>query len=152
MQQTNALPGVFMGKVNGVNDDGQPMVSWDDAPAVAARVAWMADPPDWADLNGAAVLVALLEGKREFPVVLGLLDAPEVNTPIPAKDHIDPTDPNPQNHPEVLRLSGKRELVLECGKAKISLRADGRIVILGGYLLSRSTGPHKIQGGSVQIN
>ena len=33
-----------------------------------------------------------------------------------------------------------------------NLRADGRVMILGGYVLSRSTGVNKIKGGSVQIN
>jgi hypothetical protein len=54
--------------------------------------------------------------------------------------------------PKTHKLTAQEELVLECGKARISLRADGRVVIEGGYLLSRSTGVNKIMGGSVHIN
>ncbi len=54
--------------------------------------------------------------------------------------------------PDTLRVEAGRELVIECGEAKISLRKDGRVEIRGTHLISRSSGPNKIKGGSVFIN
>lgn len=53
---------------------------------------------------------------------------------------------------ESIHLKADKELILECGEAKIQLRADGKIVVLGGNIVQRSRGPHKIRGASVQIN
>jgi len=49
-------------------------------------------------------------------------------------------------------LTGRREVVLRCGKASIALSADGRVVIKGANLLATSSGLHRIRGGAVQIN
>jgi hypothetical protein len=53
---------------------------------------------------------------------------------------------------ERLELKSEREIVLRCGKASITLTRDGKILIRGTYLLNRSVGTNRIQGGSVQIN
>jgi len=53
---------------------------------------------------------------------------------------------------ERLVLEGKEEIVLRCGSGSITLRKDGKIVIRGTHILSRSSGPNRIKGGSVQIN
>ena len=57
------------------------------------------------------------------------------------------------------RVDGKRvvieaqdEIVLECGKASITLRRNGRIVIRGAYVETHAEGVNRIKGGSVQIN
>jgi hypothetical protein len=75
--------------------------------------------------------------------VLGLLEPP------PALG--DP-DPAAGKAPDTLRIAAGREVVIECGEAKISLRKDGRVEIRGTHLISRSSGPNKIKGGSVFIN
>jgi hypothetical protein len=53
---------------------------------------------------------------------------------------------------ERIILSGKREVVLRCGKASILLAADGSVVIKGAKLIISATGVHRIRGGAVQIN
>ena len=139
-QELAQLPGVLVGELAGVDSQGQPLVRGAGGPARAARVVWMADSPDWATCAGCRVVFGLVDGDEEQPVVLGLLDAP------------------PRHHaasrskPEVLRIESGKELVIECGQAKIALRSDGRIEIRGGHLISRSSGPNKIKGGSVHIN
>ena len=70
--------------------------------------------------------------------MLGLLDPPPASGAVPK--------------PKTLRIESQRELVIECGKSKIALRSDGRIEVRGGHLISRSSGPNKIKGGSVHIN
>lgn len=41
---------------------------------------------------------------------------------------------------------------IRCGKARITLHADGRINVRGSEILSRATGANRVQGGSVNLN
>lgn len=136
-QVVTQLPGVLVGEVVGVDDRGAPLVSTEMHGARAADVVWMQDAPTWSKCVGLRVVLGHLGGDEQRPVVLGLLDAP------PKAE---------AKMPETLHIESKRELLIECGKAKIALRADGRIEIRGGHLISRSSGPNKIKGGSVHIN
>ena len=49
-------------------------------------------------------------------------------------------------------LEAKREIELRCGKASLLLTAEGRVIIKGAYVLSRSSGPNKIKGATVHLN
>ena len=51
-----------------------------------------------------------------------------------------------------VHLEGKDEVVLRCGKASITMRRNGRIVIRGVQVESRATGRNRIKGGAVLIN
>jgi len=51
-----------------------------------------------------------------------------------------------------LQITAHDELVLQCGKASITLRRNGRLIIRGAYVESRSSGTHRIKGGAVLIN
>lgn len=51
-----------------------------------------------------------------------------------------------------LEIEAQDEIVLRCGKASITLRGNGRVVIRGAYVESRSEGTNRIKGGNVQIN
>jgi hypothetical protein len=53
---------------------------------------------------------------------------------------------------ERIEVRAEREIVLSCGDASITLTRAGKILIRGKYVLSRSSGVHRIQGGTVQIN
>lgn len=53
---------------------------------------------------------------------------------------------------DTVELTGEREIELRCGKARITLREDGRIEVSGTYLLNRSRGPLKLKGATVEIN
>ncbi len=136
-QDATQLPGVLVGEVVGVDDRGLPLVSTSEHGARAADVVWMPDAPDWSKCVGLRVVLCQVDGDEQRLVVLGLLDAPPKTR---AKT------------PETLHVESKRELVIECGKSKIAMRADGRIEIRGGHLISRSSGPNKVKGASVHIN
>jgi hypothetical protein len=109
---------------------------------MAARAVWTPGAPPWRGCIGARVLLALVNGDETQPIVLGLLEPPDVSD----------TGGQAERIPETLRVEAGRELVIECGEAKITLRKDGRIEIRGTHLISRSSGPNKIKGGSVFIN
>jgi hypothetical protein len=51
-----------------------------------------------------------------------------------------------------IQIEGQDEVVLRCGKASITLRRNGRVIIRGAYVESRSKGTNRIKGGSVLIN
>jgi len=53
---------------------------------------------------------------------------------------------------KAININAQDEIRLECGKSSILLRKDGKVVIKGANLISRSSGPNKIKGGSVGIN
>ena len=95
---------------------------------------------------GREVLVAFESGDASCPYIVGLLwelgqDPLTQAEPIEAK--VDG---------EQVVIEGKKEIVLKCGKASITLTKAGKILIRGSYLLSRSSGVNRVKGGSVQIN
>ena len=49
-------------------------------------------------------------------------------------------------------LTGRKEIVLRCGKASITLTRAGKVLLRGAYISSRSSGVNRLKGGSVQIN
>jgi hypothetical protein len=51
-----------------------------------------------------------------------------------------------------LFLRAQEELTLQCGEAKIVLRRDGKVVILGKEILSRARQRQRIRGATVDIN
>ncbi len=53
---------------------------------------------------------------------------------------------------EALLLEAERELILRCGKASVTLRRDGKVVVKGTHVLQASSGLHRIKGASVEIN
>lgn len=132
-ESMQALPGVQVGVVDGTDDRGRPLVRLGSDAARASEVVWSGEPLDWRACAGLRVVVGLRDGDPGQPIVLGLLDAP------PARDG-------------PVRIESEREIVLACGQSRIALRADGRVEISGAYVLSRSSGPNKLKGGTVDIN
>ena len=158
MELTNIQrPSAIIGHLRGVDEESRPVVTWEGQGPfpVAAQVVWMPSMPDWTHCVGLRVLLTFVEGDESKPVITGLLDAPGVVASVPQSSQnsnestgvAQPGDPSRTEH-----IEAKDELVLQCGKARISLRSDGRIVIKGGYLLTRSTGLNKIKGASIQLN
>lgn len=84
---------------------------------------------------GREALVLFENNDPSLPIITGLLDNPAA-TGAPAK----------------LVLEAGQEMVLQAGKASITLTKDGRIVIRGADVLTRSSGSNRIKGGSVHIN
>jgi hypothetical protein len=91
-----------------------------------------------------SALLAFENENARLPIVVGLI-AP-------------PAEPEAEKKVDAL-VDGKRvtldardEIVLRCGQASITLRRNGRVVIRGTYVETRSRGTNRIKGGDVRIN
>lgn len=124
---------------------------------VAAR--WTI-PLDVASLEEAireqrkAVLV-FENGDPLQPIVTGLIQPTLLNAAKPKLDVQLPgalTEVKVDGDSKRLAFDAQDEIVLRCGQASITLRRNGRVVIRGAYVETRSAGVNRIKGGSVQIN
>lgn len=100
---------------------------------------------------GSRVLVVFEGGDPRKPIVVGVLADSASRSPAawPATAHV---EMELDSSGERVVVSARRELVLRCGQASITLTAAGKVLIQGSYVLSRSSGTQRIKGGSVQIN
>ncbi len=133
------IDGVVVGAVAGLDESGAPRVTFPGGPE-GGLVARAMAPIGPGDL-GCEVALLFEGGDPARPVVMGKMHAPGGTRRAEVR-----TDG------ERIELRAEKEIVLSCGKASITLTKAGKILIRGEYVLSRSSGVHRIQGGSVQIN
>lgn len=127
------LQGVHRAEVIGIGPDGCASVVAPDLWGETQVVAQSLVPIDRRSIGRKAAVVLM----NDQPLILGLIQPPA---------------PVIQADGERLALEARREISLKCGKASIHLTADGRVTIRGTQLLSRSEGPNRVQGASVQLN
>lgn len=138
--------GVIVGRLDGFDEEGAPLVSFDGVTdSVAARTAVALDGVE----GDREILIVFEAGDPGRPIVTGVLCSPTAPQ-VSASQSTRPETAIVDGERVVLR--GTNEIVLECGKASIVLRKNGRIVIRGGYVETRSEGRNRIKGGSVEIN
>lgn len=135
------LPSVLLGRIVMMGESGETLVDFPgntSGQLVLARSLVLITPTD----AGSEVALTFEDGDAAKPIIAGLLQASQP-TPAPRELKLDD---------ESLRLSARKEVVIQCGKASITLTSAGKVLIRGAYLLSRSSGVNRIKGGSVQIN
>jgi hypothetical protein len=147
------LDGVVIGTLVGLNAACEPLV---DFPANTAAEPLSARSAVTLGKGEIGREIALLfeGGDPHRPIVMGLIQHPE-RMPSTSPEHIRSETQNPMDvevDGERLVFTAKKEIVLRCGKASITLTQAGKVLIRGAYLLSRSSGVNRIKGGSVQIN
>ncbi|WP_437595834.1 DUF6484 domain-containing protein [Sorangium sp. So ce590] len=141
------IEGVVVGRIVGFGHDGDPLVEaavlGDGARGgIPARSMTALGPED----AGREVALLFEGGRRDRPVVMGRMHVAGEGASVKRADSTATADG------ERLVLTAEKEIVLQCGKASITLTRAGKILIRGAYLLTRSSGVNRIQGGSVQIN
>lgn len=75
-------------------------------------------------------------------------DAPSESTPRLASPLVIQADVDGRR----VRLSALDEVIIECGKASITLRRNGKVIIRGTQVETNSEGTNRIKGGQVRIN
>lgn len=94
---------------------------------------------------GAAVTLAFENGDPRRPIVLGRLRGATDAADLSGRAEV-------TSDGERLVVTAERGLVLRCGKASITLSADGRIVVKGTQIVSHATGLNRVRGGAIQLN
>jgi hypothetical protein len=133
--------GARIGRFEAVAADGSPLVTaagWleERTPALLA-----ATPPS-ATLEesiGARVVLIPLEGDVARAAIIGWVAAPKSARRLRVDG-------------ETIHVSAEHELELRCGKASVTLTADGRVLIRGRGILTHAREVNRIRGGQVQIN
>lgn len=135
------VDGVVIGLLLDVPNADSPVVAFPGCPADGGLAARTTTPLSREDI-GAQVALMFEAGDLTRPLVIGRIQRlPQTATPAVA-----------QLDGERLEFTAEREIVLRCGKASITLTREGKVLIRGAYLSSRSSGVNRIKGGSVQIN
>jgi len=142
----NENPVVTIGKLTAWDDAGNPLVDYPNNPSECLLPARSTVPLNQAHL-GREVALMLVNGDLRQPLIVGLLQPP---IGAPMNEHRPPAAAEIDG--ERLVFTAKQEIVLQCGQASLTLTKAGKVVIRGAYLLSRSTGVNRIQGGSIQLN
>lgn len=123
-----------------------PLVLFDGQPGTTAVPA--ASVVDLHEAHvGRQVVLMFEQGNPARPVVMGVLRG-EPAWPLDER----PGQVEVVADGERLIVSAREQLVLECGKASITLTRAGKIIIHGTYVSSRSSGLMRIKGGSIQLN
>lgn len=146
-----ARHGIFVGLLIGLNCDSLPVVRiggrMNRKPLVCRSIVDI----DVRNL-GREVVVQFENGDLSRPIIMGILRDASVSEQGPDAD----SEPAVKRFVEVdgdrLLLTGNREIVLQCGDARITLTKAGKILIHGNYVLTRSRGACKLKGATVDIN
>ena len=139
MELSTRVEGVVVGRVSGLDDSGRIRVQVAGGSG-RGRLARSLVPLEPVHV-GREVVLAFEDGDVAKPIILGLVLAPGPSPKVRA-----------QVDGESILIDGRKEIVLRCGKASITLTKAGKVLIRGAYVLSRSSGVNRIKGGSVQIN
>ena len=145
--RTSTIDGVVIGTLVAFRDNGTvPLVVFEHRPGSAALPARAT-----LDLHerhiGRQVVLMFEQGDPYRPLVIGCLHDPHQRSLSAAPGQVE-IDVDGQR----LVVSAKEQLVLRCGKARITLTGDGKVLIHGAYVANRSSGVLRLKGGSVHIN
>jgi hypothetical protein len=145
-----------VGRILEIGSDGAAVVDYRDNELgpMRARSAVVVSAEEAGDILGKQVLLVFEDGEMARPIIVGFV-----------RDHIlSPSKESPAEfgtmHSEIrfdferssMRIENDEEILLVCGKSSIKLRADGKVIIKGTEIVSRSSGANKIKGASVNIN
>jgi hypothetical protein len=151
-EQQGPQGGIELGWITGTGGEGIVHVSVGGQAPQPARLAIAADEArlQQAMREGELAVLAFQHGTEQPPLILGLVKLP------PAMP-----DPKPNTRPELIRadVDGRRlhiraedEIVFQCGKASVTLRRNGKVIIRGTHVETNSEGTNRIKGGNVRIN
>jgi hypothetical protein len=144
-----------IGRLSGTNKQGDILVEYEGYGPQAAKLIANINRGELArqEQRGRKVLLVFEKGDPQRPIIVGLMESPLedlLSFQVAAEKAKEVKD---------ILIDGRRitieaedEVLLKCGKGSILIRKDGKIIIKGTDLLSRSSGRHRVRGASVGIN
>lgn len=153
---------IIIGAIAGIDNQGQPLVDFPENPSGQPLAAMSTMSITTAHV-GRNVALLFAKGDPHSPVIMGLIHSPlhdlivayDAKAQSPAQETSESSglkvDDITIDGKRVV-LEGKEEVIIKCGEASITLTKAGKILIRGNYVLNRSSGVNRIQGGSVQVN
>jgi hypothetical protein len=140
------IDGVRVGQLVGFKEGDIPLIVYPGQPGTAA-IAARTTVDIHGEHIGKDVVLQFESGDPHRPIVLGVIRQP---SPWPTGERPEQVEVDADG--ERLVVTAKEQIVLRCGKASITLTKAGKILLSGEYILSRSVGVNRIQGGSVHLN
>jgi Domain of unknown function (DUF6484) len=137
---------VVIGTLAAWGDDGQPLVDYPGNPVDNFLLARSTVPLNQCAL-GREVALMFVDGDSCQPLVIGVLQLAQQKMPSEVREPLSIEVDGQQ-----VVSSADKDIVLRTGKASITLTPAGKIILRGTYLLSRSSGVNRIQGGSIELN
>ena len=141
----SATDGVRIARFHGFSLDDEPLISGVEARSGQVLTA-RSIVALRTDMVGAQVVLVFENADPDKPIILGVLQAARPREAAPGATLSAMVDN------DRVVISAEREVVLQCGKASITLTRAGKVLIQGSYVLSRSTGYNKIKGAAIDIN
>jgi hypothetical protein len=139
--------------------DGTPLVDLGESYGIApARLAVRVTRERLeAAVAGQHQAVLLFEGgDRSRPLIVGFIEAVDPVAAPATPETAESAEAMPSVEVDAdgrrLKVTAQDEIVLQCGKASITLRRNGRVIVRGTYVETHSEGTNRIKGGQVQIN
>jgi hypothetical protein len=152
-----------LARIVAIDADGQPRVAFAGlmGPPPVARVLGSVPPEqlEAARREARPILLGFLEGRADAPVIVSLASLADLPPAQPetSEAELEELHVEVDGATEVVAgdqqvIEAEHELVLRCGAAAITLRADGTVRITGRDITSWARRRHRIRGGSVAIN
>ncbi len=146
----NRQDGIVVGQIVAVAE-GQVMVSYQSHGHQRSLAETALVSVSSAD-EGREVVLAFVSGDPLRPIVMGFVEQTFIARPVEPEATNEPVQLSAEIDGERIVLDARKELVLRCGKASITMTKAGKIIIKGAYVSTSSTGVNRVKGGSVQLN
>lgn len=144
-----AVPGARVGWVMGLSVDGNVVVEVPGIPGPRIARATVVLTPAQLDPDARTEVLVLFDQGGGQPIIIGVMRT-QPSTDAPARPRVQPLTADVDGNR--VTLTAEHEIVLKCGDAEIVLRKNGRILIRGVHVETRSKGLNRIKGGAVHIN
>lgn len=149
------LDGMQVGRITEIAEDGSIFIDFSgntsspiQASVAASAAEIIKNTLDYSSLN---ILIAFEHNDADRPIIIDVVndrinrDSSDISINRNELDSV-------RIDGETLTFDAKKEIVLRCGKASITLTRAGKVLIRGAYLSNYSSGVNRIKGGSVHIN
>lgn len=147
---------LLIGEITGIDAGGRPLVGWDPASLETPHAALSTQPVSTADC-GRRVALAFAGNAGGMPLILGFLHSAldqvvAVTTGATTETAEKVSDPVIRRTESGVEIHASDNLTLVCGKSRVTLTSDGRVLVRAEHIVSRARGAHQIKGGSVHLN